>query len=108
MLYLWYVMGAPAKTAVHGTVGAHHNLRVMGPSASCIKHAREDGGGRTHQDRQPRQSTPPPAMQVGEAHDTHTWRVQPATDIQHPTMGEDKWKLPAVGRVTPINTRSAG
>jgi hypothetical protein len=23
-------------------------------------------------------------------------------------MGEDKWKLPAVGRVTPINTRSAG
>jgi hypothetical protein len=49
-------------------------------------------------------------MQVGEAHETHggEWRVQPATDIQHPTMGEDKWKLPAVGRVTPINARSAG
>jgi hypothetical protein len=28
MLYLWHVMGAPAKTAAHGTVGAHHILSV--------------------------------------------------------------------------------
>ena len=45
-------------------------------------------------------------MQVGEAHETHgAWRVQPATDIQHSTTGEDKLKLPAVGRVTPTNTK---